>query len=68
MTYHYLSMQLRELFDAYCIALSLRDMVSVRARLMHFVWRARRLNCPPLAAVAWQAAALLERDIQKVAP
>lgn len=68
MTYHNLSMQLTKLFEAYCIALSLRDMVRVRVRLVRFAHRARRLNQHRLAREAFMAVGQLSRDIQKVSP
>jgi hypothetical protein len=66
MTYHTMSLQLTKLFETYCVALSLRDMVNVRARLLAFAKRASRLNIPSLAQEAQQAVSLLERDIQRV--
>lgn len=68
MTYHMMSMQLTKLFETYCVALSLRDMVAIRARLMWFARRASRLHAPSLAQEALQAVALLERDIQRAQP
>lgn len=66
MTYHNLSMQLTKLFETYCIALSVRDMVRVRARLMRFAYRARRYRQHALAREAFMAAGQLGRDIQRV--
>ncbi|AUZ76257.1 MULTISPECIES: hypothetical protein [Aeromonas] len=68
MTNHNLSMQLTKLFEAYCIALSLRDMVRVRVRLVRFAHRAHRFNQHQLASEALMAAGQLGRDIQKVLP
>jgi hypothetical protein len=68
MTYYTLSLQLTKLFEIYCVALSLRDMVSIRARLMWFARRASRFNIPSLAQEALQAVSLLERDIQRAQP
>jgi hypothetical protein len=66
MTYHTLSMQLTKLFEAYCIAVSLPDMVRIRARLLQFAHRARRCHHPTLAREARAAAYQLWHDIQQV--
>ncbi|MNF28237.1 hypothetical protein D3C85_894260 [compost metagenome] len=68
MTCHNLSMQLTKLFESYCIALSVRDMVRVRARLMRFAYRARRVHQHALAREAFLAAGQLGRDIQRAQP
>ncbi|MGY4028450.1 hypothetical protein ACW5WQ_21310 [Aeromonas rivuli] len=68
MTYHTMSLQLTKLFETYCVALSLRDMVAIRARLLAFARRASRFNTPSLAQEALQAVSLLERDIQRARP
>lgn len=68
MTYHNLSMQLTKLFELYGIAMSLRDMVTVRARLVNFARRTQRLGYPCLATEAIAAAGQLEQDILRIAP
>lgn len=68
MTYHNLSMQLTKLFESYCIALSVPDMVKARARLIRFAYRARRYRQHALAREAFMAAGQLWRDIQRAQP
>lgn len=68
MTYHTLSLQLTKLFEIYCVALSLRDMVAIRALLLAFASRAAHFNILSLAEEALQAVSLLERDIQRARP
>ncbi len=68
MAYHNLSMQLTKLFEAYCIALSLRGLERVRVRLVRFAHRARHFNQHRLAREAFIAVGQLSRDIQKVSP